>query len=68
VAELPGISATVNKIDLPGPKTYHIEGWSAMGDQRRLKVIRDVALRRGRDPRIATLALTIIRDAGIKTR
>ena len=68
MAELPGISATVNKIDLPGPKTYHIEGWSAMGDQRRLKVIRDVALRRGRDPRIATLALGIIRAVGVQPR
>lgn len=68
MAELPGISAKVNKIDLPGPKTYHIEGWGGMGDQRRLKVIREVAMRRGRDPRIATLALTIIRDAGVKPR
>jgi hypothetical protein len=66
--QLPQIGTKVNPIELPQPKTYHIEGWSSMGDQKRLKVIREVALRRGRDPRIATLAIQIIRDAGVKPR
>jgi len=65
---LPQIGAKVNPIELPQPKTYHIEGWGAMGDQKRLKVIRQVALRRGRDPRIATLAIQIIREAGVAPR
>jgi len=65
---LPQIGAKVNPIELPQPKTYHIEGWGAMGDRQRLKVIRQVALRRGRDPRIATLAIQIIREAGVKPR
>ena len=65
---LPQIGAKVNPIELPQPKTYHIEGWGAMGDRQRLKVIRQVALRRGRDPRIATLAIQIIREAGVAPR
>ena len=68
MAALEGISAKVNPIDLPGPKTYHIEGWSGMRDEKRLAIIRQVALRRGRDPRIATLVLGIIREAGVLPR
>lgn len=68
VAELPQIGAKVNPIELPGPKTYHIEGWSGMRDEKRLNIIRQVALRRGRDPRIATLVLQIIREAGCQPR
>lgn len=63
-----GIAAKTNPIELAKPKTYHIEGWGRMSDVQRLKVIRSVALRRGRDPRIATLVLSIIRSAGVQPR
>jgi len=68
VSQLPEIGAKVNPVDLPRPKTYVIEGWGSMGDAKRLKVIREVALRRGRDPRIATLVIQIIREAGCLPR
>jgi hypothetical protein len=68
VAELPQIGTKVNPIELPGPKTYHIEGWSAMRDEKRHAVLRQIALRRGRDPRIATLVIQIIREAGCQPR
>ena len=68
MAELPQIGAKVNPIELPGPKTYHIEGWSAMRDEKRLAILRQIALRRGRDPRIATLVIQIIREAGCQPR
>ena len=68
MSQLPEIGAKVNPVDLPRPKTYVIEGWGSMGDAKRLKVIREVALRRGRDPRIATLVIQIIREAGCKPR
>jgi hypothetical protein len=63
-----GIAAKTNPIELAKPKTYHIEGWGRMSDVERLKVIRSVALRRGRDPRIATLVIGIIRAAGVQPR
>jgi hypothetical protein len=63
-----GVAAKTNPIQLAQPKTYHIEGWSRMSDVQRLKVIRSVALRRGRDPRIATLVIGIIRAAGVQPR
>ena len=68
MSQLPEIGAKVNPVDLPRPKTYLIEGWGSMGDAKRLKVIREVALRRGRDPRIATLVIQIIREAGCQPR
>ena len=68
MAQLPQIGAKVNPIELPGPKTYHIEGWSGMRDERRLAILRQIALRRGRDPRIANLVIQIIREAGCQPR
>ena len=45
-----GVAAKTDRIQLANPKTYAITGWGRMNDAERLKVIRSVALRRGRDP------------------
>ena len=63
-----GVAAKTDKIQLANPKTYAITGWGRMNDAERLKVIRSVALRRGRDPRIATLVVGILKQAGVGPR
>lgn len=63
-----GVAAKTDRIQLANPKTYAITGWGRMNDAERLKVIRSVALRRGRDPRIATLVVEIFKKAGVGPR
>ena len=53
---------------MDNPKVHHLVGWSGYGDPKRLEVIRAIAVQRGRDPRIATLAVNIIRRAGVQPR
>ena len=57
-----------NHIPLAQPKVHHIPSWGAMGDGQRLKVIRHIAMQRGRDPRITTLAINIIKAANVQPR
>jgi hypothetical protein len=57
-----------NRIHLDGPKVHHIPSWGALGDGQRLTVIRQIAEQRARDPRITTLAIQIIKDAGAVPR
>lgn len=62
------VPAKTQKVDMDAPKVHHLVGWAGYGDPKRLAVIRQVALYRGRDPRIATLCVNIFRKAGIKPR
>jgi hypothetical protein len=57
-----------NRIPLDGPKVHHIPSWGALGDEKRLNVIRQIAMQRARDPRITTLAINIIKEAGAVPR
>ena len=57
-----------NRIPLDGPKVHHIPSWGALGDEKRLNVIRQIAMQRARDPRITTLAINIIKAAGAVPR
>lgn len=56
------------RVNLDSAQTYHLPQWSDMGDPKRIAVLRKIALEAGRDPRIATVAIHIIRTAGIKPR
>ena len=56
------------RVNMDAPKVHHLVGWSSYGDPKRLQVIRQVALYRGRDPRIATLVVEILRKAGVQPR
>lgn len=49
-------------------KVYHLPRWKDMTDPARLVALRQIALEAGRDPRLATLAVQIIRKAGVKPR
>lgn len=62
------VPAKTMKVDMDAPKVHHLVGWQGYGDPKRLAVIRSIAVYRGRDPRIATLAVAIFRKAGVKPR
>jgi hypothetical protein len=49
-------------------KVYHLPTWKHKSDPTRIKALREIAKKAGRDPRIATQAISIIRAAGVKPR
>lgn len=51
-----------------GQKVYHLPDWHSLSHPERLAVIRQIALMRGRDPRIAKLALKIFRKYKVRPR
>jgi hypothetical protein len=51
-----------------GQKVYHLPDWHSLSHPERLVVIRQIAMMRGRDPRIAQLAVKILKDAKAKPR
>lgn len=55
-------------VDLDTPQVFHIPDWQTHGEAARLRVLREIALKAGRDPRIATLAVKIVRLAGAQPR
>jgi len=65
VAEL---STTTREMDLGSAKTYHLPDWHSLTHPQRLKVIRQIAMMRGRDPRIAKLAVSVLKKSGAQPR
>lgn len=57
-----------NRLPTSQPKVYHMPQWDGYGDPKRLDVIARIAESRGRDPKIATLAVQILKKAGAKPR
>ena len=57
-----------NRLTASQPKVYHMPKWDGYGDPKRLDVIARIAESRGRDPQIATLAVRILKQAGVKPR
>jgi hypothetical protein len=49
-------------------KVYHLPDWKGKGDAARIAALREIAEKGGRDYDIATLAVNIIRDAGVPSR
>ena len=60
--------ARANPLQLQGPDAYHVPSWKGMSDPRRIAMLRGIVHEYGRDPRVATLAVNIIRDAGAQPR
>lgn len=58
----------MNRVPLGQPKLHHLPNWGSMSDVQRLRVIRSIAMQRGRDPRIITQAVDIIKAAGVPPR
>ena len=65
VEQLP---ARLKVLDLAGADVYHVPDWKSMADPERLKFLRKISMMRGRDPRIASLAVDIIKKANVKPR
>lgn len=55
-------------MDLGTAKTYHLPDWHKLSHPERLNIIRQIAMMRGRDPRIARLAVSIIKSSGARPR
>jgi hypothetical protein len=62
------LPARLEALDLSGTEVHHLPDWGGYDDPKRLQVIRSIAMQRGRDPRIASLAVDIIKKAGAKPR
>lgn len=62
------ISAKLNPLDMSGATVFHIANWGRMSHPERLTVIRQLAQSRGRDPRIARVAVDAIRKSGASPR
>lgn len=53
---------------LDPPRAFHLPTWGRLSDVQRIKFLRDVATRAGRDPRIRSLAFQILQSAGADQR
>jgi hypothetical protein len=62
------LNTSANELNLGSAKVYHLPDWHKLSHPERLGVMRQIAKMRGRDPRIAKLALSIIRRSGAKPR
>jgi len=58
----------INKLEVTSPKVYHIPEWDTLDDPKRLEVIGGLIEQFGRDPRIATQAVEILRSNGVAPR
>lgn len=58
----------INKLEVTDPKVYHIPEWDTLDDPKRLEVIGGLIEQFGRDPRIATKAVDILRSSGVAPR
>lgn len=65
-AVIGGLRAT--PVNLDSATTYHLPQWGGMNDPKRLAALRKIALEAGRDPRIATVAINVFREAGVQPR
>jgi hypothetical protein len=70
VSRLPveSLKTTTNELDLGDAKTFHLPDWANLSHPQRLAVMRQISMMRGRDPRIAKLAVSILRRAGVGPR
>lgn len=66
--DLTQIPARAQALDLAGARVHHLPDWGGYDDPRKLQVIRNIAEQRGRDPRFAKLAFSIIKKAKVKPR
>jgi len=62
------LSTTAEEMDLGTAKTYHLPDWHKLSHPERLNIIRQIAMMRGRDPRIARLAVSIVKKSGARPR
>lgn len=57
------IGTSAQELDLGNAKVYHLPNWHSLSHPQRLGVMRQIATMRGRDPRLAKLAVSICRKS-----
>jgi hypothetical protein len=57
-----------NPVSMGTPNVYHLPSWDGISDPERLKVIRQIVYQYGRDPRVTSKAIEILRQHGIEPR
>lgn len=62
------LGTVAQEMDLGTAKTYHLPDWHKLTHPERLNIIRQIAMMRGRDPRIARLAVSIVKASGARPR
>ena len=62
------LDTQADPLDMGTAQVYHLPDWHKLSHPERLVVIRKVAEARGRDMRIARLAVSILRKAGARPR
>jgi hypothetical protein len=55
-------------VALDTPKVHHVPAWAGFSDPQRLSFLRKIVDHAGRDPRIATLTVKILREASVEPR
>lgn len=68
MSDRPPVPPRAQQVVLDAPRVHFVKGWGQMTDVQRLAFIRQIILRRGRDPRIAKLCVDIFRKANVKPR
>jgi len=66
--QAPQFPMQTNRLSLDSPKVYHIPQWDYKDDKQKLAVIRKIVEQYGRDPRVTTTAIRILREEGIQPR
>lgn len=62
------LNTSVRPIPLDAPKVFDLPSFDGYADPRKMEVISKIAEQYGRDPRLATLAVSIFRQYGVKPR
>lgn len=62
------LRTNTKKLDLGDAQVIHLPNWNALSHPERLGVMRQISMMRGRDPRIAKLAVSIFKANRIQPR
>ena len=62
------LKTSTRELDLGSAKVYHLPNWHSLSHPQRLGIIRQLSMMRGRDPRIAKLAVSILKKYNTKPR
>jgi transglutaminase-like putative cysteine protease len=64
----PRFGTKVKQLELDTPKTYHLPNWHNLGDRGKLKLMREIVETYGRDPRVATFTISLLKKSGVPPR
>lgn len=62
------LKTNAKELDLGDAKVFHLPAWGTLSHPQRLGILRQISMMRGRDPRIAKLAVKIFKDARVNPR